>query len=316
MSGEADEDTMSAWSSLNGGGGSGSGGGGLGSPGEIGSALSLRRRSSLGMQMASFSENPLQELQGDQTTLDSELAEVGRGSVVAGDGIADAFGDIVERVKEARRREEGEGGEGETGREGGGRAPSTRRGSFPVGGALEIETGAVVAAAAAGSISQIDGNGTVPSAGNSGAGVPSAGESKIGSAVSKLSSSPPASASASGAEPSKREVPFSSSSPAAAEAVAATAANTTNDPTEGRRRSNQDDQSNDSDVDKDSARGADSTITGGSVEGVGEDASRGVGSEYPSTVQSAGSDARWAIAMERQSTADTILGLPLPGGFP
>lgn len=105
ISGEADEDTMSAWESLNGGGG---GGGGLGSPAEMGPAHSLRRRSSFGLQMASFSENPMVEPRSDQVTLESELAEVGRGGL-ENDEIRPAIRDVVQRTKEAAGVEEGEG---------------------------------------------------------------------------------------------------------------------------------------------------------------------------------------------------------------
>lgn len=239
MSGEADEDTMSAWSSLNGGGGSGSGGG-LASPGEIGPALSVRRRSSFGMQMASFSEDPLQELQSNQLTLDAELAAVGLAAVARGntesDGIGDTFGDVVSRAKDAER-----GGRADA-EEAAGTAPTQT--SIPIGRPAESSAA-----------------GTVPSG------------------VEPLSPSEPASQG-------------EGTSSAAGEIVTEIVANTTHGPTEGRRRSNQDDQSNDSD----SARGADSSITGGSVRGEG--ASRGGGDEHPppsnvqGSIASGGSEAR------------------------
>lgn len=271
MSGEADEDTMSAWSSLNGGGGSGSynGGGGLGSPGEICPALSLRRRSSFGMQMASFSENPLQELQSDQVTLESELAAVGRGSARS-DRSGDTFRDVVERTKGVQ----GGGGGGE----GTGTAPTPGE-STPIGGAAETES------VAAGSSAQIDGDGTVPSGDKRGIDV----EPSSPSLPSPLAP-----------KESRGERP-----PPAADKSVATGMN---GPMEGRRRSNQDDQSSDSD----SARGADSSITGGSVRG--EEASRGGGSEHTppvntqahGSIQSAGSDARWATAVQKKQLLNPL----------
>lgn len=144
MSGEADEDTMSAWSSL------GGSGGGLASPGEIGPALSLRRRSSFGMQMASFSENPLQEQPIDHLTLDAELAEVGRGSTESDTIGGGTFGAVVERAKEGRG---GGVGKDEAG-------TVSARASIGIGGAAET--------AAAGISAQIDGGGAVPSGDNSG----------------------------------------------------------------------------------------------------------------------------------------------------
>lgn len=93
MSGEADEDTMSAWGSL------GGGGGGLGSPSELGPPLSLRRRSSFGMHMSSFSEDPLHEHPVDGATLESELAGVGRGGDQGDDDLG-TFGGVVNRAKE------------------------------------------------------------------------------------------------------------------------------------------------------------------------------------------------------------------------
>lgn len=57
MTGEADEDTMSAWDSL----------GGVGSPAELGSSLA-RRRSSVGSQMASFAEAPHLDLDDELST--------------------------------------------------------------------------------------------------------------------------------------------------------------------------------------------------------------------------------------------------------
>lgn len=141
MTGEADEDTMSAWSSLNGGGGGS--GTGLGSPSEIGPTLSLRRRSSFGMQMASFSEDPALELQSDHVTLDAELAEVGRGGV-EGDGKRNTFGDVALLAKEEA--------EGQGRREAG---PASRREeSVPI--VLEVDTETATAA-------QSNGDGTVPS---------------------------------------------------------------------------------------------------------------------------------------------------------
>lgn len=74
MSGEADEDTMSAWGSLN---------SGLGSPAELGNgpAQSLRRRSSFGMQMSPFSEEfgPIlpPDRQKDKVSAGAELSEIG-----------------------------------------------------------------------------------------------------------------------------------------------------------------------------------------------------------------------------------------------
>lgn len=75
MSGEADEDTMSAWGSLN---------SGLGSPAELGNGptQSLRRRNSFGMQMSPFSEEPGGSIlppdrQKDHVFAGAELSENG-----------------------------------------------------------------------------------------------------------------------------------------------------------------------------------------------------------------------------------------------
>eukprot|EP00752_Nemacystus_decipiens_P012539 g11107.t1 len=311
MSGEADEDTMSAWSSLNGGVGSGSGGG-LGSPGEITPALSLRRRSSMGMQMASFSEDPVQELQGGQSTLDSELAEVGRGSVVAAsDGIGDVFGHIVERVKEAQIRQQdmngegsGEAGEEKRLAEEGEVASSPRGDNIPIEGAAEKGT------VEPGNSSQPDGHGTGPIVDRGG--VPSSDEG--GDIVQEMELSPPPTSSSPSRSPSpsvpkrsqgeeRSEEPSRGHSPTTVETIpAAPVPKTTNGPRDGttRRRSNQDDQS--SDIDSDSVRGADSSVTGGS--GQEEEASRGGGSEnltsvtLRGSVESTGSDSRY-IARQR-----------------
>lgn len=105
ISGEADEDTMSAWESLNGGGGVGAGG--LGSPSEMGPAFSLRRRSSFGQQMASFSEDPLVGLGSDQGSLDAELADVGRGGIEI-DEMKPTIGGAIQRANEVVRVEKRE----------------------------------------------------------------------------------------------------------------------------------------------------------------------------------------------------------------
>lgn len=106
ISGEADEDTMSAWSSLAGGGG-----GGAGSPIELGTAPSLRRRGSFGMQMASCSEDPPFDFRNDKISLDEELANVGRGGDESED-VVTSFGGVVERAKDVALKNEG-GGRGE-----------------------------------------------------------------------------------------------------------------------------------------------------------------------------------------------------------
>ncbi|CAM9661521.1 unnamed protein product [Ectocarpus fasciculatus] len=106
ISGEADEDTMSAWSSLAGGGG-----GGAGSPTELGTAPSLRRRGSFGMQMAPCSEDPPFDFRNDKISLDEELANVGRGGDESKD-VVTSFGGVVERAKDVAIKNEG-GGRGE-----------------------------------------------------------------------------------------------------------------------------------------------------------------------------------------------------------
>lgn len=106
ITGEADEDTMSAWSSLAGGGG-----GGAGSPTELGTAPSLRRRGSFGMQMASCSEEPPFDFRNDKISLDEELANVGRGGDESED-VVTSFGGVVERAKDVALKNEG-GGRGE-----------------------------------------------------------------------------------------------------------------------------------------------------------------------------------------------------------
>lgn len=91
MSGEADEDTMSAWSSL--------AGGGLGSPGDLGPSLSLRRRSSFGTHMSSFSEDPFHEPPPRAAkNIESELTDVGRGGDQGTDAL-ETFGGVVDRPK-------------------------------------------------------------------------------------------------------------------------------------------------------------------------------------------------------------------------
>ena len=289
MSGEADEDTMSAWSSLN---------GGLGSPGEIGPALAFRRRSSFGMQMSSFSENPPQELQPDQLTLESELAEVGRGGVEgdrASDRImtmtGDTFRGVVERATEAEAERQRSGG-----REAAPAGPTPGE-SIPTGDTAET------APVASGSSAQIDGGGTVPPTGDR-----SSVDVETSPSLS-LSPSPPPSPSLSPPEPDNSQ--------AEAKRPLEPVATMANGPTEGRRRSNQDDQSNDDDSDndkKESARGADSSLT---AEEEAEEASRGAGSEYTppvnvqaqGSVESGGSDARCvtATSYERKSGYSTAI---------
>ncbi|CAM9424792.1 unnamed protein product, partial [Scytosiphon promiscuus] len=90
MSGEADEDTMSAWGSL---------GGGLASPAELGPSLPLRRRSSFGMHMSSFSEEPFLEPPVGRTSLNGEGADVAR-SGDQGKNDLGTFGSVVDRTKE------------------------------------------------------------------------------------------------------------------------------------------------------------------------------------------------------------------------
>ncbi|CAN0312301.1 unnamed protein product [Ectocarpus sp. 6 AP-2014] len=106
ISGEADEDTMSAWSSLAGGGG-----GGAGSPTDLGTAPSLRRRGSFGMQMASCSEDPPFDFRNDKMSLDEELANVGRDGDES-EEVVTSFGGVVERAKDVALQNEG-GGRGE-----------------------------------------------------------------------------------------------------------------------------------------------------------------------------------------------------------
>lgn len=276
MSGEADEDTMSAWSSPNGGGGSGSG---LGSSAELGSGpvFSLQRRSSFGMKMGSFSEDPLLlELQSDQdqVTLDAELAQVGRGRAESG-GMGSVFKDVVQRAKETL----GEGGAVKA------RAASPRA-SVPTRGATET-------AAAAGTVAKIDGDGTEPSGDKTG-----------------VKPSPPPESESPGEGPvaTASKTAVTATNGPAEETFAATS------PTNGsRRRSNQDDQSNDSD----SAKGG-SSLTGGSVRG--EEASREEGdentlpSDAPGSVQTGGSDARCATCRDRLTLLNH-LGFPPAGGL-
>lgn len=107
MSGEADEDTMSAWGSLN---------SGLCSPAELGAAQSMRRRSSFGMQMSSFSEEfgPLSPpgQQKDQELVDAQLPEIGR------DGRMRTRSSMRDTVQHAMEKGLGDGGGEEKGEAG------------------------------------------------------------------------------------------------------------------------------------------------------------------------------------------------------
>lgn len=290
ITGEADEDTMSAWESLNGGGG---GGGGPGSPTDMG-PLSLRRRSSFGQQMTSFMENPLVELQNDELTLDAELAEVGRGGV-ENDEMRPTIDGVVKRAKEMARVKEGGGATW---------AEAAKAGTTPIDGGVKGATEKAQGwdeTPATGDNGEIDAK---PSrddnfAEPSSAAMPSKGESKRIAGASNDAVVQKATT-----NETAKELSVEPTTPAPTEQRTDTPLvvhgvsggdDGVNDPPQ-RRRSNQDDQSDGSNSKLNSAR--DSSMSGGSFpeEGAGQ----GQGSiDYPpsfnlqGSIESGESDARY-----------------------